>query len=99
MIGRRARFNASSAGLRSPRSGPGTTRLATSGGSATYSPASRVVSLCGNSKCTGPGGAPVAVRMARRTCWRTVLASTVVLHLTIGSYNASWLMRWRRPIS
>ena len=41
--------------------------------------------LCGSSKCTGPGGAPVAVRMARRTCWRTTLASMVVLHLQSGA--------------
>ena len=33
----------------------------------------------------GPAARRVAVRMARRTCWRTVLASMVVLHLTIGS--------------
>ena len=59
--------------------------LGMSGGSATYSPASRVVSLCGSSKCTGPGGAAVVTRMARRTCWRTVLASMVVLHLTSGA--------------
>ena len=75
----------SSAGLRSARSGPGVIQFGISGGSAVISPASRVVSLCGNSKCTGPGGVAVAVRMARRTCWRTVLASIVVLHFTIGS--------------
>jgi len=75
----------SSAGLRSLRSGPGVIQCGISGGSATYSPASRVVSLCGNSKCTGPGGVPVAVRSARRTCWRTTFASIVVLHFTIGS--------------
>ena len=30
-------------------------------------------------------GALIAVRKPRRTCWRTVLASMVVDHLTIGS--------------
>jgi len=30
-------------------------------------------------------GAPVAVRMARRSCWRTLRASMVVLHLTSGA--------------
>jgi len=52
---------------------------------AASSPASRVVSLCGSSKCTGPGGRAMVSRMARRTCWRTLIASIVVLHLTIGA--------------
>ena len=64
----------SSAGLRSARSGPGIIEVRQQRRLGDVSsPASRVVSLCGNSKCTGPGGVAVAVRMARRTCWRTDL--------------------------
>ena len=84
-IGRFERAIMSSAGFRSERSGLELMIFGSSGDSVAYAPASRVVSLCGSSKCTGPGGKAVAVRMARRTCWLTVFASMVVLHLTSGA--------------
>ena len=39
----------------------------------------------GTRNAPGPAASPIAVRMARRTCWRTVLASIVAFHFTIGS--------------
>jgi hypothetical protein len=84
MMGLRALANMSSGAFRLARSGSGSRRFGIRE-PPSASPASRVVSLCGKSNWTGPGGLPVASRIARRTCWRTVLALMVVPHFTSGA--------------
>ena len=83
-IGRFASCIILSGAFRPPRSGTRDRISGRSDGSAVSSPASRVVSVDGMSNWTGPGGLAVVTRIARRICWRTVLAAIVVFHFTSG---------------